>query len=186
MATTTSKPNKAAALAQVQALIAGTTKHFPNGQFTLGNVAYTTSSLLQVLKNLETAMTTLNAAQQNAKDALVALDGLELNVRPVTQAYVRFLRAAFNNAASALADFGLQPPKARTPLTSEQKAAAAAKTRATRAARGTKSKKASLGVSGNVTGVTITPVTAPASPSPQASSTTSGTPAANPAAPPTK
>ena len=186
MSTTTSHLNKAAALAYVQALIAGTLKHFPNGQFTLGNVVYTTASLLQLFTSLAAAMTALNTAQKAARDALVALDGLEPHVRPVMQAYVRFLRAAFNNAASVLADFGLQPPKAKTPMTSEQKAAATAKARATRAARGTKSKKAALKVSGNVTGVTVTPVPAPASPSPQASSTTSGTPAGNPAAPPTK
>jgi ABC-type transporter Mla subunit MlaD len=183
---TTTKPNKAAALARVQALIAGTLKRFPNGQFTLGNVVYTTSSLVQLLGSLANAMTALNTAQAAVKDALLALDGLEPTVRPVMQAYLKFLRAAFNNAAAILADFGLQPPKARTPLTSEEKAAAAAKTRATREARGTKSKKALLEVSGNVTGVTITPVIAPASPSAQASSAPSETPAANPAAPATK
>jgi hypothetical protein len=178
MSTTTSHLNKAAALAYVQALIAGTLKHFPNGQFTLGNVVYTTASLLQLFTSLAAAMTALNTAQKAARDALVALDGLEPHVRPVMQAYVRFLRAAFNNTASVLGDFGLEPPKAKTPLTSEQKAAAAAKTRATRAARGTRSKKALLKVSGNVTGVSITPVTAPASPSPQAPTapTASGTP----------
>src|SRR4029077_504907 len=100
MATTTSKPNKAAALARVQALVAGTQKHFPGGQFTLGNVVYTTSSLVQLLESLETAMTALNTAQSAAKDALVTLNGIEPKVTPVMQAYVKFLRSAFNNVAS--------------------------------------------------------------------------------------
>ena len=74
-------------------------------------------------------------------------------------AYVAFVRATFSSA-SVLADFGLAPKKARTPLTVEQKAAAKAKRDATRAARGTMGKKAKLAVKGDVTGVEITPVTA--------------------------
>ena len=49
MSRTTSN-TKAAALAHVQALIAGTQKHFPNGSFTLGNTTYTSASLVQVLQ----------------------------------------------------------------------------------------------------------------------------------------
>jgi hypothetical protein len=176
MSTTTSRPNKATALARVQALIAGTQKHFPNGQFTLGNVEYTTASLIALFQGLEKAMTALNTAQQAAKDALTALNDLEPSVRPAMQLYVRFLRATFASATQSLADFGLQAPKARTPLTTEQKAAATAKARATRAARGTTSKKQKLAVTGNVTSVNITPVTEPASPAQPASATSSGTP----------
>jgi hypothetical protein len=88
-----------------------------------------------------------------------------------------------------LADFGLQPPKARKPLTNEQRAAAVAKLRATRAARGTTSKKQKLSVKGDVTGVQITPVRTapaastasirPASSPPQPASNTSTAPPAN-------
>ena len=46
MSTNTSK-SKAAALAHVQALIAGTQKHLPNGSFTLGNTTYTAASLVR-------------------------------------------------------------------------------------------------------------------------------------------
>jgi hypothetical protein len=42
---------------------------------------------------------------------------------------------------ASLADFGLNPKKARTPLTIEEKAAAAAKRKATRAARHTMGSK---------------------------------------------
>jgi hypothetical protein len=34
-------------LALVQGLISGTQKHFPSGSFTLGNVTYTTATLVQ-------------------------------------------------------------------------------------------------------------------------------------------
>jgi hypothetical protein len=82
---------------------------------------------------------------------------------------VAYVRTAFGNQADVLVDFGLTPKKARTPLTVEQKAAAAAKREATRAARGTKSTKAKKGIKGTVTGVEITPIVAePAKPATQA------------------
>jgi hypothetical protein len=177
----TSKVSKADALARVQDLIAGTQKHLPNNSFILGNVTYTTAALLQVLQGLENALAAVNTAQASAKDALNTARGAETSSTPIVAAYVRFLRAAYNNATSTLADFGLQPPKARTPLTAEQKTAAVAKAKATRAARGTTSKKQKLAVSGNVTGVNITPITAPAAPQPSPAPTPTATPAVTPA-----
>ncbi len=177
----------------MQALIAGTNKHFPNGTFTLGNTAYTTATLLQVLQGLADALTALAAAQLGAKDALTAKQAMEAKVEPVIHAYRRFLHAAFVNATQALGDFGLEPYKAPAPRTAEQKAAAAAKAKATREARGTTSKKQKLAVKGNVTGINVTPVTstpaatsAPAAPAtpPQPAPTASPEPA--PAAPATK
>jgi hypothetical protein len=168
---------KAAALAFVQALIAGTLKHFPSGSFTLGNVTFTTASLVQLFQNLAASMTALNVAQTNAKDALAATQALQASVDPVIQAYKRFVLAAFSNATQTLSDFGVPPPKARTPLTSEQLAAKVAKAKATRAARGTTSKKQKLALKGNVTGVTVTPVTAPTA-APPAAPTVSTAPSA--------
>ena len=172
MSNTTSK-TKADALAFVLALVAGTQKHFPNASFTLSNVPFTTASLVQLFQSLATAMTAQNTAQANAKDAVAATQGLAAKVDPVIQAYKSYVLAQFNTATQTLADFGIPAPKARTPRTVEQKAAAAAKLRATRAARGTTSTKKKLAISGNVTGVTITPTTAPASPSPTASNASS-------------
>jgi hypothetical protein len=168
MSSTAPNQSKAAALAHVQALIAGTTKHFPNGSFTLGNTTYTTASLVQVLQGLANAMTALNVAQAGAKDALTAAQGAQANVGPIMKAYKKFVLAAFANAAQTLADFGLEPPKVPAPRTSEEKAAAAAKAEATRVARGTTSKKQKLKVKGNVTGVTVTPVIAPTAAPPSA------------------
>jgi hypothetical protein len=163
------KLTKAAALAQVLALIAGTQKHFPTGSFTIGNTTYTSASLVQVLQGLANALLARDAAEKGAKDASTAADTAETQVGPIVTAYKRIVVAAFVSSAQTLADFGLAPPKARTPLTAEQKVARAAKAAATRAARGTTSKKQKLAVKGNVTGVTVTPVTAPtAAPSPPA------------------
>jgi hypothetical protein len=179
MSSNTSK-TKADALAFVQALIAGTQKHLPSASFTLDNVPFTTASLVQLFQSLASAMTGQNTAQSNAKDAVATTQGLAAKVDPVIQAYKSYILAQFNTATQTLADFGIEPRKARTPLTVEQKAAAAAKLRATRAARGTTSPKKKLAISGNVTGVTITPTTTPASPSSPTVSNASSAPAPAP------
>jgi hypothetical protein len=158
---TSLKPTKAAALAQVLALIAGTTKHFPTGSFTIGNTTYPSASLVQVLQGLANKLSARDGAEAGAKDARLAAETAEKQVGPIVTAYKRIVVAAFASATQTLADFGLTPPKARTPLTTEQKAARAAKAKATRLARGTTSKKQKLTVKGNVTGITVTPVTAP-------------------------
>ncbi len=168
MSSTTSKPNKATALTRVQALIAGTQKHFPNESLTLGNTAFTTATLIQALESLANALVALNAAHVSVRDAGMALRGIETKVAPVIRDFKRFILAAFSTAPQQLADFGLQPPKARTPMDSVKRAAAVAKMRATRAARGTTSRKKKLAVKGDVTGVNITPVTHAAASSPSA------------------
>ncbi len=160
MSSTTSN-TKAAALAHVQAIIAGTTKHFPNGSFTIGNTTYTSASLVQVFQGLASAMLARNVAETGAKDALTAEQAAQAQVGPILRAYERLVLVTFIGATQTLADFGLAPPKARTPLTAQQLAARAAKAKATRTARGTTSKKQKLAVKGDVTGVVVTPVTAP-------------------------
>jgi hypothetical protein len=175
----TKNPTQAALLARVQALIAGTQKHFPNGQFTLGNTAYTTASLVEVLTGLAGAYAAASAARLNAQDASAALSTAEASVDPVIRAYVTFLRATFSNATAQLGDFGLQAPKALTPLSPEKRLAATAKARATRIARGTMGKKQKLAVKGNVTGVLVTPITS-SGPAPSPPTTA---PAPAPAAP---
>jgi hypothetical protein len=105
-------------------------------------------------------------------------------MRAFISALVRIVRGAFGNQPDVLAGFGLEPIKPKTPLTVEQKAAAAAKRAATRAARGTKGSKAKLAITGDVTGVVVTPVTtAPAEPPAAATGTSGGTstPAGTPA-----
>ncbi|HEX3770124.1 MAG TPA: hypothetical protein VHV30_04635 [Polyangiaceae bacterium] len=173
MSTTNSRA-QAAALAAVQALIAGTEKHFPNGQFTIGNTAYTTASLVGVLQDLAGAYSNVSALRLATRDGVAALRTTEANVDPVIRGYVHFLRATFSDAAAQLGDFGVQAPKARTPLAPEQRLVATAKARATRIARGTVSKKQKLAIKGDVTGVQVTPITAsrPAPSTAPASTTT--------------
>ena len=150
----------------MQAIIAGTTKHFPNGSFTLGNTTYTSASLIQVFQGLVSAMQARNAAETGAKDALTAEQAAQAQVGPILRAYQHFVLVTFAGASQTLADFGLAPPKARTPLTAQQAATRAAKAKSTRVARGTTSKKKKLAVKGDVTGVVVTPVTAPTAATP--------------------
>jgi hypothetical protein len=135
----TSNKNKATTLARVQALIAGTQKHFPSGQFTLGDATYTTASLVQALQGLVDAFPPVNAAHASVKDTVAALRATEAKVAPLQRLYTSFLRATFSNATQ-LGDFGLQV-KARTPIATETRVVATAKAKATRTARGTTSKK---------------------------------------------
>ena len=169
----------------MQAIIAGTTKHFPNGSFTLGNTTYTSTSLVQVFQGLVSAMQARNVAETGAKDALTAEQAAQAQVGPILRAYERLVLVTFAGATQTLADFGLAPPKARTPLTAQQLATRAARAKATRTARGTTSKKQKLAVKGDVTGVVMTPVTLPtaATPASPAPLVTQLTPAPAPAQP---
>jgi hypothetical protein len=168
MSTITSAKTQASAMAHVQALIAGTQKHFPGGQFTLGNTAYTTATLVQALQSLVDALNAVTAAHASVRDGVAALRTMDTKVDPLIRDYTSFLRATFSTVTAQLGDFGLQAPKARQPLPSDKRVVAVAKAKATRAARGTTSKKQKLAVKGDVTGVVVTPVTQPAPSSPPA------------------
>jgi hypothetical protein len=178
----TTSNSKAAALARVRALIAGAQQHFPSGTFTLGNAQFTTTSLVQELQSLADAMAKRDALEAGLEDARNAVADATTTVGPLLRDFRRVVLAAFANATQTLADFGLQPPTGRKPLTTEKRAVATAKLRATRKARGTTSRKQRLAIKGDVTGVTVTPITQPTSPS-QPASTASGAPAAPAAAP---
>jgi hypothetical protein len=171
------QPDKATALANVQALLAGTQKHTSNAQFTFGNTTYTTASLVAVLQGLADAYPVESAARANAKDALAALRAKKATVDPVIRAYVTYLRATYSNATAVLSDYGLQAPKARSPLTAQTRIAATEKARATRVARGTVGKKKKLAIKGDVAGVIVTPITT-SGPAPSEGSTPATAPAA--------
>jgi hypothetical protein len=159
MSGNTSKPARAVALARVQALISGLEKHLPGGSFSVGGTSTTTASLVQLFQSLIDAMTAVDKAHVTLKDALAALHQAETTVGPTMMATRRIVQGMFAGVVATLGDFGLQPPKAHKPLTTEQRAAAKAKAAATRKARGTTSKKQKLAIHGDVQGVTITPLT---------------------------
>ncbi len=158
MSSSTLKRNKTIALTSVQALIAGTQKHFPNGSFTLGKAPYTSASLVAILERYETVVAALNAAHAALSDAVAARAAIEAQLDPILRDYKNYLRATFSSAATELGDFGMQPVKARTPLNADQRVLATERMRATRKARGTKGPKQKLAIKGDVTGVVVTPV----------------------------
>ena len=162
------RQTKATILAQLQALITGLQKQFPNGNFTLGNTAYTTATLVQAFNSLIAAINAVNTVQANAKVAVATLKAVTAQVGPVALALTRNLQSMYGSATDTLALFGLEPRKAPAPRTATEKAASAAKAEATRKARGTTSKKQKLTVKGNVTGITVIPITASTDAAPSA------------------
>jgi hypothetical protein len=128
---------------------------FASGTFTPAQV----EAQLTLLSSLRASV---QAAQAVVKAKLADETAQAPALRELMLAFIAFVRATFSNSPDVLADFGLAPKKARTPLTVEQKAAAAAKREATRKARGTMGKKQKLAVMGNVTGVVVTPIVTPA------------------------
>ncbi len=165
------KNRKAAAVAE---LIAGVKKHFPNGnqEIPLEGASMTIDAVTNELQAFVNSRAAVVAAQAIAKTKIDAeRDGMPA-ANAFVNAFTAFVKLAFRTKADVLADFGLQPPKARTPLTAEKKAVAAAKRAATREARGTKGPKAKKAVHGNITAefvvrsgpsaTTAAPATAPA------------------------
>jgi len=140
-------------------LIAGTQAHlanlvtlmFASGSFTPAQVEAQLLLLFTLRADVEAAKATVKekiAAEKAQRAALVSFQ----------DEFIAFVKATFSNSPAVLADFGLSPKKAPTPLTVEQMAAAKAKRDATRKARGTMGSKQKRAVKGDVTGVTITPV----------------------------
>lgn len=159
MSSTRTMPTKARALAQMQALIDGLQKHYPNETFTFGNATYTTQELVTLFQRLIDSIRAVNDAQASTRDLVQAMRGMEAQVDPVFMGLKRNLQNRYGTAAQMLAEFGLVPVKAPAPRTAEQNVAAKAKAAATREARGTASKKRKAAIKGNVTGITVTPVT---------------------------
>jgi hypothetical protein len=147
--TTKTKDTHASALAALQALIAGTQKHAPNGNFTLAGTAYTTATIIQVLTDLADALTARIATAASVKDAIAAVHDANTKYGTVVKAYRKCVLAAYSSAA-ILADYGLTAPKARKVLTAQEMVAKAAQNKATRIARGTLGPRKRLEIVGTV------------------------------------
>ncbi len=177
--TSIDKRNKSNEAALAESLAAGTQKHLSTMTTIMVGGSTTTPTQAEAQLNaLATLRNDVDAARTALETKLAAEKAQIATLRTFLVAYVAFVRATFGNSPGVLADFGLAPRKAPTPLTAEQKTAAAAKRKATRAARGTTGPKAKLAVKGNVIGVVVTPVTSapattpapePAQPAPTAS-----------------
>jgi hypothetical protein len=164
--------NSQAALAKQ--LIAGVNKHFPNGsqQLQVGGATFTVTGLTTLLQSVVDNREAVEVSKAASKAKVQAEAAQAPSRRALMHALETMVRSNFGNSADVLADFGLAPPKARTPRTAEQKAVSAAKGAATRKARGTMGKNQKKNVKGSITAkLVVTPVT----------TSTVSTPAAAPA-----
>ncbi len=160
---TTQKKGKASDAVLAGQLVAGIGKHlatlvqlmFASDTFTPAQVVARLQTLIALRKGVNDARATLEAK-------LAAEAAQAPTLREFMLAFVAFVKATFSKSPDVLADFGLAPTKARTPLTAEKAVAKAAKGRATRRARGTMGRKKKLEIHGDVTGVVVTPVAASA------------------------
>ena len=153
--------SKATKTTRATQLLAGFQKHLATvTSVTLASVVYTPAQIMSAL----TVLLALYAAVDTAKSAVKAKLNAEAAQAPallsLMAALVSYVKLTFSESPDVLADFGLEPKKTATPLTTEQQAVAVAKREATREARGTTSKKAKMAVKGDVVGVTVTPVKA--------------------------
>jgi hypothetical protein len=170
----TSKSNEAILATK---LAAGTQKRLStSGQLLIGGGTFTPAQVVSELQSFASLRASVDAAKAALKAALEDETSKGAGLRTFVTAFIGFVRAAFGNSPDILADFGLEPKKAKAPLTVAQKAAAAAKRTSTRAARGTKGSRQKALIKGAVTGVEITPVTAPAPSAPATSNASSATP----------
>jgi hypothetical protein len=152
---------KSTGIARAEKLIAGTNKHFANTtQLAFASATFTPAQVTSSLQTLVELRNDVDTAKAITKAKLAAEKTQAPTLRSFMAALESFVRATFSNSPDVLADFGLTK-KARTPLTVEQKAAAAAKRTATRAARHTMGSKQKKAVKGTVTGVLVTPISAP-------------------------
>ncbi len=169
-------------------LITGMKAQYTNGAATLqiGGETVTVDDAiarLQAIVDNRAAVTLARAAAKvKVADENAKLPALLAFMR----ALVRFIRAAFGTDANVLASFDLEPPKAPTPMTAEEKAVAAVKREATRKARGTTGPRKKKAVHGNVTATLVVTPASPEPPAPAATPEPTATPAAAtaPAAPP--
>jgi type I site-specific restriction endonuclease len=142
--------------ALAQQLLAGLQKHLANvTSLTVASADYTPAQIVTALQTLMTLRAAVQAAQAAAKAKVTAENAQAPALRAIMMALVAYVKLTFSESPDVLADFGLKPKKAPTPLTAAQKAVASAKRKATRAARGITTKKAKQAVTGNVVDVAI-------------------------------
>jgi hypothetical protein len=132
---------------RLQQAIAGMQSNWPTTQTTLVvlMISYTPAQLVAKLQQVAAPLLAAIAAKIAYNSALAARNAALPDALAFIDAFFSVLPQYFPPGSAELTTFGRKPPKARTPLTVEQKQAAAAKRAATRAARhimGDKQRKA--------------------------------------------
>jgi len=154
------KNNQATQTAADQSLIDGFTKHAATLiTLLVGGSTVKTIDLVTVLQARIAVIKAAIAAKAAFMAAVAAMNAEIAKTAVLVSGARQALKVAFAGQADQLGDFGLQPPKVRTPLTADEKAASAAKAKATRAAN-----HPNAGKKSKVTPVAAAPAAAPAAP----------------------
>jgi len=153
-------------------LIAGFQKHLSNSSsLMLESGTYTPAQIESFLQTLIDLHARVDDAKTATKAKLAELSAEAPLLRSRMAALKAFVKTAFSKSPDVLADFGIQPKKASTPLTIEKKAAAAAKRKATRAMRhtmGAKQKRETKGTITTIVAPSDSKASQPVTPSPVA------------------
>lgn len=125
---------------RVGKLQTGLRKRFPNGSqkltFRGAEIVVSVDDAVAKLQAVADNRAAVTAAKAEAAAKIDAEDTALKDLLVFVRALVAFIRFTFGDDPTALDDFGVAPLKARTPMTAEEKAVAAAKRKATREARG--------------------------------------------------
>ena len=158
----TKNSSKATETAQATQLIAGFQKHLSGvTSLTLASTAYTPAEITAALQLLVAIYAAVDTAKSVVQAKLAAEKTQAPPLRSLMAALVAYVKVTYSASPDVLADFGIAPKKAATPLTTEEKVVAVARRVSTRSARGTTGKKAKQAIKGDVVNVILTPVKAP-------------------------
>jgi hypothetical protein len=140
------KNNQATQTAADQSMIDGFITHAATlVTLLVGGSTVKTSELVTVLQRRIAAIKTVIAAKATYLTAVAAMRAEFAESGPLVSGARQALKVAFAGHADLLGDFGLEPPKVRTPPTAEQKAEASARAVATRRANHPNAGKKSKG-----------------------------------------
>jgi hypothetical protein len=121
-------------IARLTAAVDGLQKHYPNGQFTFGGVAFTTLQLVTLFKGAVSDLKATQAARAASKDAVAAARTSMAKARTAYADLIAYIELLNGSQSAMLDDFG-KATKARKQPTAETKAAAAQKAKATKASK---------------------------------------------------
>lgn len=121
-------------IARLGAAVDGLQKHYPNGQFTFGGVAYTTPDIVALFKGAIADLKAATTAKAASKDAVAAAKASMGKARPVYTDLIDLIELQNGKQSALLVDFG-KPTKARKVTPTEVKAAAVKQAKATKASK---------------------------------------------------
>ena len=152
-------PKQSDVIAEIRALLEGIQANLPTATLTIGGKSYSPAQLLAFVQSCLASLMAVQMAHGALRDAVAADRTFQAQNQATLKAIRSMIALMFVDNATKLAEFGLTPPKERTPLSAEALLSRAAKARATRAKRRTMGRRQKAAIKGDVTGVVITPTT---------------------------